>query len=235
MLEHLHLTRRDVVRALLLAGGMNPALLNMVRSAHAMSQTPIKPGVQEFEGDFRLNNIPARLGQLVNPGDIATTGPGSSAIIIVGQHAFMLRANSHIEFYPVYFEKDGIVSGVLKVATGAILAVFGDAGNTTITTPVANIGIRGTGCYVDSRPERTYACVCYGRADLVSAATGRLLETVTTTQHDMPRYIYPPGAPQPIAAAPVIDHGDAELRLLESIVNRTPPFDDDSGTESDRY
>ena len=236
MLERLHLTRRTLVRALLLAGGMKPGLLNAVRSAHAMSRTPIVPGVQEFEGDFRLNGLPARRGQLVNPGDIATTGPDSSAVIIIGQHAFMLRASTRIEFYPVYFEDDeGAVSGVLKVATGAMLSVFGKTSDTTITTPLAAVGIRGTGCYVDSRPERTYACVCYGRANLVSAPTGRLLETVTTTYHDKPRYIYPPGAPALIETAPVIDHGDAELRLLESIVHRTPPFDNNNRQGNDRY
>jgi len=48
---------------------------------------------------------------------------------------------------------------------------------------------------------------------------------VTTTRHDQPRFINPPGAPTSIAAAPVIDHGDAKLRLLEAVVYRTPPFD----------
>jgi len=230
------LTRRALVRAFLLAAGMKPVHLNVVRSANAMSQTPIVPGVQEFEGDFRLNGLPARRGQTVNPGDIATTGPASSAVIIIGQHAFMLRANTRIEFYPVHFEEaGGTVSGILKVATGAMLSVFGETSDTTITTPVAAVGIRGTGCYVDSRPERTYACVCYGRANLRSAPTGRLLETVTTTYHDEPRYIYPPGAPTSIETAPVIDHGDAELRLLESIVHRVPPFDSGNRPRSDRY
>jgi len=235
MLEQLHLSRRALVWALLLAGGMKPGLLNIVRSAHGMSRTPIVPGVQEFKGDFRLNGIPARRGDLVKPGDIATTGPDSSAIIIIGQHAFMLRADSRVEFFPVYFEKEGAVSGVLNVVSGAMLSVFGETNNTTISTPHVNLGIRGTGCYVDSRPERTYACVCYGRADLISAPTGRLLETVASSYHEMPRYIYPPGARVLIAAAPVIDHGDAELRLLESIVHRTPPFDEDDNLQHDRY
>lgn len=228
MIEKLHLTRRNLVRALLLAGGMRPALLAVARSASAMSQAPIVPGVQEFTGDFRLNGIPARRGDLVKPGDIATTGSDSSAVIVIGKHAFMLRANSRVEFYPVYFEKEGMVSGVLKIAAGAMLSVFGNTSGTTITTPLAHLGIRGTACYVDSRPERTYACVCYGRADLISAPTGKLLERVATTHHESPRYIYPPGAPAPIQPAPVIDHRDAELRLLEALVHRTPPFDDDS-------
>ncbi len=235
MLARLHISRRALVRALLLTAGMNPCLLGAVRSAHAMAQRPIVPGVQEFEGDLRLNGAPARPGQPVKPGDIAQTGPGSSAVIIVGRNAFMLRENTRIEFYPVYFEADGDVSGVLKVATGAMLSVFGKTKNTPIAPPGATIGIRGTGCYVESRPGRTYACVCYGQADLASAATGQFLETVRTTHHDQPRFIYPPGAPAPIEAAPVIDHKDAELRLLEALVHRRPPFDDDDGTRLDRY
>jgi hypothetical protein len=235
MPEQLHFSRRALVRALLLVAGMKPGLLHVVRSAHAMSRKPIVPGVQEFTGDFRLNGMPARRGDFVKPGDIATTGPNSSAIIIIGQHAFMLRANSRIEFYPTYFEKEGVISGMLNVATGAMLSVFGRTNGTTITTPHANLGIRGTGCYVDSRPDRTYACVCYGSANLISAPTGRLLETVTTTHHETPRYIYPPGAQKLITAAPVIDHSDAELHLLESIVHRTPPFDEDPDYREDRY
>lgn len=203
MFERLHVSRRGLLRALILAGAASPALLSSIGSSRAMSRRPIAPGVQEFTGEFRLNDRPARKGQVVNPGDIAVTGPNSSAIIIVGQHAFMLRADTTIEFYPVHFEKDGSVSGVLKIATGAVLSVFGKTDNTTIETPIALIGIRGTGCYVDARPERTYACVCYGRADLSSATTGNLLETVTTTRHDQPRFIYPPGAPAPIGKSVV--------------------------------
>jgi len=85
MLENLHLSRRDLVRALLLAGGMKPALLTMVQSAHAMSRAPILPGVQEFSGDFRFNGSPTKRGDRVNPGDIATTGANSSAVIVIGQ------------------------------------------------------------------------------------------------------------------------------------------------------
>lgn len=228
-------SRRALVRSLLFMSGMAPAFLAIARSTAAMSRAPIVPGVQAFTGDFRLNGAPARVGQLVSPGDIATTGPGGSASIVIGRHAFLLRSDSRIEFFPVYFEKEGRVSGIIKVATGALLSVFGATDKTTISTPIAQLGIRGTGCYVDSRPDRTYACVCYGQADLTAAATGQVLETVTTTYHDMPRYIFPPGQAAQITSAPVIDHTDAELRLLESLVHRTPPFDDANSELEDRY
>jgi len=96
MLEHLHSFRRGLVRAFLLAGGMKSGLRNAVRSADAMSRPPIVPGVQDFTDDFCLNGLPARRGDLVKPGYIATTRPNGSARIIIGQHAFMLRADSKI-------------------------------------------------------------------------------------------------------------------------------------------
>mgnify|MGYP002633297096 CR=1 FL=1 len=237
MHDQMNSTRRALVGALLLIGGMTPNFLGLVRNARAMSKIPIVPGVQEFTGDFRINGVTARIGQIVKPDDVATTGPNGSAIIIVGQHAFMLREDSEIEFYPEYFseDEDGTVSGTLKVVSGAMLAVFGKTNNTKITTPLATLGIRGTGCYVESRPERTYACVCYGRAEIISTQTGDVLETVTTNHHDSPRYIYPSGAATLIEKAPVIDHTDVELRLLESIVRRKPPFDTGDAPESGTY
>ena len=49
-------------------------------------------------------------------------------------------------------------------------------------------------------------------------------ETVRTTHHEQPRYVMARGAPQMLMRAPVINHSDAELVLLESLVGRKPPF-----------
>ncbi|MBL4614715.1 MAG: hypothetical protein JKY27_07575, partial [Magnetovibrio sp.] len=112
----------------------------------------------------------------------------------------------------------------IKLAAGAMLSVFGKT-QSSIITPQATIGIRGTACYVDVQAQRTYACVCYGKADLGSSISGALLETVKTQHHDSPRYIYPPDGPVQIERAPVINHTDVELRMLEALVNRRPLFD----------
>ena len=51
-------------------------------------------------------------------------------------------------------------------------------------------------------------------------------ETVRTTHHDAPRYIYA-HAEMPIKMiepAPLINHTDAELIMLEALVGRRPPF-----------
>jgi hypothetical protein len=47
---------------------------------------------------------------------------------------------------------------------------------------------------------------------------------VRTKHHDQPRYIYPKGAPRMIENAPVINHTDAELVMLEALVGRKVPF-----------
>ena len=51
-------------------------------------------------------------------------------------------------------------------------------------------------------------------------------ETVQTTHHDAPRYVYAQGEMpiKMIAVAPVINHSDTELVMLEALVGRKPPF-----------
>ena len=224
-LNKIHPTRRSLIRALLLGAGLTPIMLHTLRTASGNSKVPVIPGFQEINGTVRLNAKPPTLHQQVMPGDVVSTGAKSSAIIIIGQHAYMMRENAEIEFYAEDFKQtpEGDVSGVIKIISGAVLSVFGKT-NTTILTPLASIGIRGTACYVDSAPDRTYACLCYGSAEL-SGSDGKHLETVSTTHHDSPRFIYPLGKGARIEKAPVINHKDDELRLLEKLLNRRPLFD----------
>jgi hypothetical protein len=49
-------------------------------------------------------------------------------------------------------------------------------------------------------------------------------EIVRTRQHEQPRYVMGMGAPKMLMSAPVINHTDAELTMLESLVGRQPPF-----------
>lgn len=229
-LDAFHPTRRALIRALLLASGFAPAMLSMVARADANSKVPVIPGVQRTTGDVRINAAPAQVGQLLNPGDVVRTGADGDCVIIIGQHVYLIRENSEIEFFAEDFAQDenGVVSGTIKMLSGAMLSVFGQT-RSDIVTPFATIGIRGTACYVALGAARTYACVCYGTGELGGAEDGRHLETVVTEYHDSPRYIYPPGAATRIEKAPVIDHSDAELRMLEALVNRKPPFDKKPG------
>ena len=225
-LSTFHPSRRALIRSLLLASGFAPVLLSTLARADGHTKKPIIPGVQKMSGDVRLNAKPAETGQSVHPGDVCTTGADGSCVIVIGQHVYLVRENSEVEFYAEDFEEglDQSISGKIRMLTGAMLSVFGPT-KTQIVTPMATIGIRGTACYIQAQAERTYACVCYGGAELSSAVSGQVLETVQTKHHDSPRYIYAPDAKVHIEQAKVIDHTDSELRMLEALVNRRPPFD----------
>jgi hypothetical protein len=215
-----------MVKGLVLASGFAPALLTLIARAGANSKVPVIPGIQEMSGDVRINGTRATVGQVVNPGDVVTTGADGDCVIIIGEHVYLIRQSSEVEFYREDFEQttDGFLSGTIKIAFGSMLSVFGKT-DTVLQTPLATIGIRGTACYISAKPDKTYACVCYGQADLGGTEDGLALETVTTMHHDSPRYIYPKGSVVRIEKAPVVDHTDAQLRMLEALVNRRPSFD----------
>jgi hypothetical protein len=88
---------------------------------------------------------------------------------------------------------------------------------------------------VESQAARSYVCVCYGVADIVSAMEPSARETVSTTHHEQPRYVMGRGAPMMLMGAPVINHSDAELIMLESLLGRRPPFTRQAGYRQDRY
>jgi ribosomal 50S subunit-recycling heat shock protein len=203
------------------AGGAALAFA-MAHLRRALAMGTVQPGVARVQGDVRVNGKPVQRGMEVKPGDVITTGRDAELVLVVGRDAFLVRANSRIELSGD--AKQWLVSG-LRVVTGALLSVFEPGRNKQLRTMTATIGIRGTGIYVEVQKTRTYACTCYGEAELVPVDNPKQAETVRTKHHDQPRYIYTKGMPRMIEAAPVINHTDAELILLESLVGRKVPFD----------
>jgi len=201
------------------------ALPGAVRHALAMGERPAAPGLYRVEGDVRVNGRPAAAGQLVRPGEVIETGARSQAVFVVGRDAYLLRAGSRLETVG----REMLID-TLRVVTGKLLSVLGP-GARRIETPSATIGIRGTGIYVEAEPERTYVCTCYGSADIQANDKPEVRETVETTHHEQPRYIYGKSMPsiRMIESAPVINHTDAELTMLEALVGRRPPFLDSGG------
>jgi hypothetical protein len=192
------------------------AALLLVRDALAAGS--IEKGVYRVRGDARVNGAPAREGMDVNPGDTVTTASGGQIVFVINRDAFLLRANSRLEV-------GSGAADVFRIVTGALLSVYQSGKPKTLRAPTATIGIRGTAVYVESGAERTYVCTCYGEAELVPEHDLAARETVKTIHHEQPRYIMGKGAPQMIMRAPVVNHSDAELVLLESLVGRTVPFD----------
>lgn len=192
------------------------AALLLVREALAAGR--LEKGVYRVSGEARINGVPARPGMDVKPGDTVVTGPGSEIIFVVNRDAFLMRGNSRLEV-------GGAAADVFRLVTGALLSVYQPGVRKTLRAQNATIGIRGTAVYVESAVDKTYVCTCYGEAELVPEGDPGAAETVRTRHHEQPRYIMPKGAPQMLMTAPVINHTDAELSMLESLVGRSVPFE----------
>lgn len=149
----------------------------------------------------------------VEPGGI-TTGSDGEVVFVRGTDALLVRRNSSLEF----------LANGFRLLTGAVLGTFAPGRPRELRTPTASIGIRGTGVYLEIEPGRTYVCTCYGEAVLEPLANPSAREIVRTRNHDQPRYVMAGGAPQMITGAPVINHTDAELALLEGVAARPAPF-----------
>ncbi len=188
------------------------AALLVVRDV--LAQGRVEKGIYRIRGDVRVNGEPAKEGGQVRAGDTVTSGADGEMVFVINRDAMLVRRNSNI----------ALLADGLRAVTGAVLSVFASGQPKQIRTATAVIGIRGTGVYVEAEPQRSYVCTCYGESSLEPIGDPASRETVRTSHHDQPRYIMATGAPQMIMRAPVINHTDAELILLESLVGRQPPF-----------
>lgn len=192
------------------AGGM-AGLLQAALAANPQS------GMRSLRGTVSIDGKPALPGQQVEPGQTVVTGDDGEAVFVIGSDAFLQRGGS---IFTV--ETNGGVA-VLRYISGKLLSVFGK-GRKTLVTPTATIGIRGTACYIEAEPVRTYFCLCYGSALLTPNAEPNKRRTIRTRHHEYPLYIDTRRGPLMVAPADVINHSDAELVMLEALVGRVPPF-----------
>ena len=202
---------------------MSAALIaaHMAGLRHALAAGSVQKGVHRISGDVRVNGAPARAGMDIKAGDVIATGANSSVVFVTHKDAFLVRANSRVETEGRMGEL--LVTG-LRIATGAVLSVFAPGEDKTLRTTTAVIGIRGTALYMEAEAARSYVCLCYGEAEITSTADPAVRETLRTTYHDQPRYVSAAGAAPILQRAPVINHSDTELMMLESLVGRRPPF-----------
>lgn len=218
--------RRHYLKGLAAMGLLGGAgLSGLIQDVLAAGNAPVSPGLRQINGQVSVNGRPAREGQTLQTGDRVVTGKQSSAIYVIGQNAYLQRAESTVGFDPAAGPPGaaGSVASVMRVISGKILSVFGK-GEQRIETATATIGIRGTGCYIESGDSKVYFCLCYGEALLTPHADPAHSETIVTRHHDHPLYIHHDSAMPMMVPAHVINHSDDELILLENLVGRWPPF-----------
>ena len=229
-MDKLNEKRRDfIIRALgygIFATGA--AGFSLPVSAMSRMIEPLPPGksIYQFNGEVKIDGHSATLETSISNKSVIETGADSNIIFVVGKDAFILRSHGKLEMQG----DKSIVTG-LRLVTGKLLSVFGKRlpeERLGITTVVAYIGIRGTGIYLESEPNKTYVCTCYGTTEISSILDKSSKEIVITEHHDSPRYILANAeVGKAIREAPVINHTDIELELIESLVGRSVPFVDD--------
>ncbi len=212
--------RRFLVRIAAAGALTTGGLAGFIGRALAKGDLPAIPGVNRLDGRATVNGKPAQVGTPVSPRDKVATGPGSTAVVVIKDDAFLIRENTTLEFA----ESGGVLSRVL-IETGRVLSVFGKK-PMMIKAANATIGIRGTGAYLEVEPGKVYFCLCYGEADVDGPGMASP-RRVKTTHHEEPLLLTEVAGAMRAAPGPFQNHSDDELILLESLVGREPPF---SGT-----
>ena len=219
-------SKRRLLIQLLSASVFAAGGAGILRPVWAMGQVPreLPPGksIYDVRGEVLVNSKKATLDTTIGVNSLIETGASSYVIFAVGKDAFILRDNSKLQL-----GGSGIIRD-MKLLSGKLLSVFGkrDAKQSLgIETVTATIGIRGTGIYIEAEPEQSYVCTCYGTVDLAAIKDEKSREQVTTQHHDAPRYILiNESAGNNIRPAPMINHTDDELALIETLVGREVPF-----------
>jgi hypothetical protein len=192
--------------------------------ANAVLAAASSRSVHRLRGELRVNGAPADASAVIAAGDLVETGADSEVVFAVADDAFILRAQSRLQLAAA--PTDGAVVEGLRVFTGALLSVFGKRSH-RLDTPIATIGIRGTGVYVEAEPEQDYVCTCYGVTEIAAHGDPASRAVVESGHHEA-RYIVKGGVSgERVRRAPFKNHTDDELTLIESLVGRLPEFSGD--------
>ena len=175
----------------------------------------------ELTGEVMVNGRRLSPDGMVQTGDRVQSGPGSTCGFTIGRDAFLIRPNTDLTL-----DRGAslfLINGA-RMVTGAFAAVFGRSDKPrTVFGPTVTAGIRGTGFYMQSHPDATYFCTCFGEIDL-SAMSGEQ-ETVRSSRHVARRILAAaPGARRTIMPAPMENHEDAELDRLALLVGQRSPW-----------
>jgi hypothetical protein len=173
--------------------------------------------IAETMGEVLVNGARAMRDTVIRVGDRIETAAGASLVFRIGNDAFLVREMSTVMLEAPAGAK-ALLAG-LRLVTGAVLAVFGP-GMRSVMTGLVTGAIRGTGIYVEATPSRTYFCTCYGNVGLT--AKDGTTKDVKTANHAAHYIEAKSGAAGSIVAAPMLNHNNQELAMLEKLAGRAP-------------
>ncbi|WP_143871005.1 hypothetical protein [Catenovulum sediminis] len=222
--------RRRFIRHMLTLSGISLATSASVFPAlvQALGKVPQKlpadQSIFRIKGRVRVNGELATENSKITQNALIETNGDSEIIFVVGKDAHILRKNSELILSA---DKQSLETGA-QLVKGQLMSVFGErAANEkhTTSTTTATIGIRGTAVYAESELSRSYVCTCYGKVDLMAVNDPKSVERIETVHHDSPRYVYATGKlGQLIEPAPMKNHEDEEIMLIEALLGRKTPF-----------
>jgi hypothetical protein len=181
--------------------------------------------VHELSGEVLLNGYPLSRASAIQPGQTVRTGRDGNVTFSVGGDAYFLRPGSELRLRSADARER--VIDALRLVSGALGATFQRTGmRRTIVAQTATIGIRGTGVYIEATPLETYACTCFGATEMISTASGTMMESVVVAaENHQARLIHrDPMMGMRVARAGFERHTSQEMIRLETLVGRPNPF-----------
>lgn len=204
--------RRDFLRAAAASVG---TLLPLPALAQAQ---PVV--IRALTGEVLVNGRRVDPASRLAVGDTVYTLRGAALSFTIGTDAFFLREQTEVRLEPNRARETAI--NALRILTGALGATFGRGAQRNLIARTVTIGIRGTGVYVETGTEETYACTCFGSTEL---ATGdaKMMERIPLSSVNHVARRIARGSSQAVAA-PFERHTNAEIATLEALVGRPNPF-----------
>lgn len=174
--------------------------------------------INELSGTVYINKRRATPDMIIRAGDLVTTGDDGRISFSINKDAYLLKESTSVKFE----SPDNFFINALRVFTGKFLSVYEKGPDRKIITATATIGIRGTGFFINVQPGKTYFCTCYGKTVLNAGAMHKEFEA---THHDAYELELDGMQVMGMHSMQVLYHTDDELRQLEAMVGRVPPFD----------
>lgn len=180
--------------------------------------------IRELRGEVIVNGRRIDASSRIEAGDTIYTNPGAFIRFTLAGDAFFLREGTELRLEALG-PGDRLI-GALRLLTGALGATFARGAERRIVARTVTIGIRGTGVYVETAAEETYACTCFGATELLATDTGGMMErlTLATANHRARRVRRDGAAGMQMVEAPFERHSNEEIAALEALAGRPNPF-----------
>lgn len=199
----------------------NPKRRRFIQAALAMplllalpAQTLAGTGIHKLQGDVFINNRRASTESRIRAGNRIVVAHDGELTFSIGQDAFLLKGGTAVELV------GGTTLSSLRLLTGSVLASLGTRSKPfNLVSSMAIVAVRGGAVYLSAEPHRLYTWTRYGQSEL---RFGRQRQAVSAS--DTAYEIVRDSAGVSMQSMQVHEQMDDELRMLESLVGRTPAF-----------